>query len=485
MEKHDIFPPRGSDFGSGGVAPITDQELIPFPPSNTFHHDPHTEEDSLCIQGTLGDLFPVTSSSSSLDASLSVEDLVRIAASKFVGSHWNYAMPSIVADITLSDEQSESVELTGLLLEACQSVDIRRFDAARTLLEQCHWRSSPVGNPIQRLVFYYSQALRTRIERETGRIVAGEVAKEQSFEFYKAVMNPSVQSAEFHRRMPFSQVAQFAGMQVIVEHVEGARRIHVVDLALRNGQQWTILMQALAARSKRRRVRFFKITAVATLGKHAIEQTGERLVSFAESLGVPCNFEVVVVPDLAQLSRDHIRVEAGYVVAVYADYMVNTLTKPPDRLDSLIRVVQSLNPRVMVVGEVEGNMNSPVFVDRFVESLFYASAFFDCMEECMGRDESMRKYGEAMLFGESSKIILANEGRERIVRNMKVDVWRTYFRRMGMVEKEMSRSSVYHADLVAKKLPCWAPCTVKKDGKGLVIGWKGTQINSVTAWGFK
>ncbi|CAI0626621.1 unnamed protein product [Linum tenue] len=447
MENHDIFALARSNSLDGGAPNLEDQDELPifpgaigefsFPPSATSF--PHQDAPQLPPAGALG------GNSSSNDAPLSVEDLVRIAASKFVRSRSNDATSF---DVQLSEDESESVALAQLLLEAAEEVGERRFDPSRTLLDQ------------------------------------SETVTERSSDLYKVVMIPSIRSIEFQSKIPFSHAAQFAGIQAIVEHLDGTRKIHILDFAVRNGQQWIILMQALASRPKRRRVRRLKITAVATLGQEQIERTGSRLVSYAESVGLPCKFDVVMVSDLAELRRDHIQVEPDEAVAVLAEYVLHTMTEPMDRLDSLVRVIRSFNPCVMVVGEVEGNMNSPVFIDRFVESLFFTSAFFDCMEECIGKDELVRKYGEETLFGAASKIVVAIEGRERIIRNMKVDVWRTYFQRFGMWEVELSRSSLYQAELVTKRLPSWGPCTVGMDGKSLIVGWKGTPIKSVTVWKF-
>ncbi|KAG5568712.1 hypothetical protein H5410_064279 [Solanum commersonii] len=60
------------------------------------------------------------------------------------------------------------------------------------------------------------------------------------------------------------------------------------------------------------------------------------------------------------------------------------------QLDSLMRVIKGINPRAMIVIEVEANHNSPVFVDRFVEALFFYGAFFDSLEDCMKNDERNR-----------------------------------------------------------------------------------------------
>lgn len=42
---------------------------------------------------------------------------------------------------------------------------------------------------------------------------------------------------------------------------------------------------------------------------------------------------------------------------------------------------------MMVVFEVDANLNSPGFVKHFIEGLFFLSAYFDCIDGCMKRDE--------------------------------------------------------------------------------------------------
>ncbi|CAN1281522.1 DELLA protein RGL2 [Linum perenne] len=465
-------------------SPLFDQEFISMNSKQDHHH-----EETLCVDdysinldntGIIDALQITIADDDSPPGSsgLSIENLVRIAASKFIRSHSDDS--SFHHFTPLSRSESEGVDLTQILLEAAERVGNGQLDGAETFLQQCDLLSSASGTPIQRLVYYYSRALRVRIDREIG----GNESKEQSsFDLYKLVMTPSFRFVEFHKKVPFAQVAQFAGIQSIVEHVERSKKIHVIDFGIRNGHQWTILMQALASR-KRRRVSHLKITAVATSGKHLVEQTGQRLISFAQGMNLSCSFHVVMVQDLTELTRDHFEIEPEEVVAVLAEYIVNTLTKPVERLDTIIRAIRSLYPTVMVVTEMEVNMNSPVFVNRFVESLFFSSVYFDCFEDCMDRHDASRIYGESMLFGEGSKMVVGIEGEERFIRSMKADVWRVYFRRMGMVEAILSESSLYQAELVAKKVASWRACTVGINEKSLIIGWKGTPILSVTAWKF-
>ncbi|KAJ4837708.1 hypothetical protein Tsubulata_046094 [Turnera subulata] len=95
----------------------------------------------------------------------------------------------------------------------------------------------------------------------------------------------------------------------------------------------------------------------------------------------------------------------------------------------------------------------------------------------MKRDDPNRIAAEAIFFGEGTKSVLATNGEERTMRNVKIDVWRSYFARFGMVEAELSTASLYHADLVAKKFSCGNSCTLDLNGKALTIGWKGNLMS--------
>lgn len=44
----------------------------------------------------------------------------------------------------------------------------------------------------------------------------------------------------------------------------------------------------------------------------------------------------------------------------------------------------------MVVTEMDANQTSTSFSDQFVESLFFNSAWFDCLGDCMGADGANR-----------------------------------------------------------------------------------------------
>jgi hypothetical protein len=421
---------------------------------------------------------------------LSTEEIMRLASAKFIQSSSQTAddlsMLSHPFDFSfygLSNEETKDVELAGFLFASAEKVGCQQFDRASKLLKECDRWSSNTGDPVGRVVYYFSKALQEKIGRETGRITSKDLGKRQSIDVDEAMMSLNPTKLTSQEDIPFSQVAQFAGIQPIIETMAEVRKIHIIDLAVRNGMQWTILMQAVASRHECP-LELLKITAVGATSEHIIEQTGKQLASFAETVNLPFSFKVVTVSDMVDLKEDLFEVDADETIAVYSEYFLRSMISQPKRLESIMGVVRSINPCIMVVTEVEANHNSPAFVSHFIEALFFFSAYFVCLETFMKWDDPNIMIIESEYFGEGVRSIVAAEGEERKIRHVKIDVWRAFFGLFGMVDTELSMSSLDQARLVVKKFDCEKSCTLDMNGKCLIIGWKGTPIHSLSVWKF-
>ncbi|KAM7488076.1 hypothetical protein LguiB_025560 [Lonicera macranthoides] len=171
-------------------------------------------------------------------------------------------------------------------------------------------------------------------------------------------------------------------------------------------------MQALASR-RQCSLEHLKITAIGTKAKPIIEGTGNRLTDFAQSMSLPFSFNVVVVKDMMDLSEDLFELNNKETVVVYSPSFLWTVISQPSQPDCLMKIIQKIKPCVMVVNEVEANHNSPVFVNRFIEALFFNAAFFDSVEDCMECDEPNKAIVESFLFGRGIRNIV---GAERTIR---------------------------------------------------------------------
>ncbi|XWS14184.1 hypothetical protein CRYUN_Cryun36dG0101800 [Craigia yunnanensis] len=314
---------------------------------------------------------------------LSTEEVMRVAGEMFIQSSCQtidsismHGHPFNLSFSGLSDQETRDVELAVILLAAAEKVGYQQYDRASRLLKQCDYMSSKTGNPVQRVIYYFSEALREKIERETGRTSSKGLRRKPLFNFDEAMMRPNPTSLACHEDLPFSQITQFAGIQAIVENVAEEKRIHIIDLAIRNGVPWTVLMQALASRYECP-LELLKVTAVATNAKHLIEGT-----------------------DMLDLKEELFELDAEETIVVYAAFAFRSMLAMPNRIENIMRVIRVINPCLMVVSEIEANHNSPI-------------AYFDCVATCMKQNCKNREIIESMYFGEGIRNMVAAEGEER------------------------------------------------------------------------
>ncbi|KAF8039712.1 hypothetical protein BT93_B2048 [Corymbia citriodora subsp. variegata] len=416
---------------------------------------------------------------------LSTEEIMRVAGTRYIQFQDqrdnNFSLlthPYGPALSSFSEEDMKEVDLAQLLLAAAEKVGDRQFDRGAILLSYCELLASKRASPVQRIVLHFVEALQDRIDIETGRMI-----DMKGIDGISQGLSTNLATLKCHAQLPFNQVTQFTALQVIIEHTASATRIHLIDLQIRGGIQGVVLMQALAER-KGVPVELLKITAVGSVGREKIEEAGKRLGSVAESMNIPFSFQVVFLPNLEDIREGLFNIEDGEAIAVYVPLVLRTMIARPTSLEKLIGVIRNLNPAVMVMTEVEANHNSPSFVGRFIEALFFYSAYFDCLETCMTQEAGYQTILEE-LFSHGIRNIVSAEGHERVTRSVKIDVWRAFFARYRMVEIDFSEASLYQAHLVTKQFACERFCTLDRDGNCLLVGWKGTPMFSLSAWKFR
>ncbi|XP_019174205.1 PREDICTED: DELLA protein RGL1-like [Ipomoea nil] len=418
---------------------------------------------------------------------LLINEVLQLAAHKFIenSSHGDSELNNLFPNSCwgLHGEDYKDVELLLHLLASAEKVGQKKFDSAKDFLSMCDKLSSKNGNLVQRLVYYFSEALRDKVDWQTGEKTPENFGKKQIEYLKEKHMSPKQCILATHQNFPFLQVIEVASVQAVIEHVPEAKKIHIIDLEIRHGMQWTILMQALAAaRHAESFIENLRISALVIKSGPMIEEIGKQLTSFADSLKIPFSFKIVKVQDILEVNEQSFEVEEDEAVAVYGQFFFMTMISKQGGLEHLMRVMRTIRPRVMVIIEVEANLNSPVFVNRFTESLFFYSAFLDSLEHFLKHKEYIRAFVEREHLSRSISNIVAAEGEERMIRHVSMNVWRAFFARFGMKEVEMSMSSILQANLVFNNFPCGKYCTLDKDGKSLIIGWKRTPLFSVSAW---
>lgn len=375
------------------------------------------------------------------------------------------------------DSEFKDVELALNLTLAAEKLCNQEFDHAKNLLSSCYRVSATAATPVQKVVHYFAEALRDKIDIERGHIDLER--KTVHVEEFPNHVQPDKIACEVE--LPFSQITGFVATQAILESVGSAARIHIIDFRVRCGSHWPIMMHAIANRENCP-LELLKITAVGT-SKDMLEDTGRWLLSFAESMNLPFSFRIVSSA-LEDLKIDLFELEAHEVVALYLDVRLWSLLARPTCLEAFIGVINNLNPCLMVVAEMEVNTNTSLFLHRFYEALFFCSAIFDCFETCLQSVSQFRKRTEEVCIQNAIREVITSEDEERIHRHERIEFWRELFSRFGIVEMELSHSSLFQASLVLKSCSCWSSCTINMNGKSMILQWKETPIKSISAWKF-
>ncbi|XP_074361806.1 DELLA protein RGL1-like [Apium graveolens] len=417
---------------------------------------------------------------------LSTAEIMRVAGERYIqfsNNHLDaitmFVHPYGSSLSALSTEEANGADLAYLLLTAAENVTYKHYDRASRSLTRADSMAFDTGNPVQRVSYYFAAALRERINREMGRFTnqergsKGLTSRSDLDTFYSS-----------DQEIPLCKVTQLTAVQTVIDSVAVDVKVHIIDLQIRSGVQWTTLMQALSKRNSCP-LELLKITAIATTDREFIEETGKRLQRYAEFLKIPFSFKVVFVPDMKDIKQELFDIKTGESVAVYSPTVLTTMISKPERVEALMRVIRRFKPSIMVVIEVEANHNSPSFVNRFIEALFFYSAWFDCLEDSMDRNNQYRVVLEKNHFSKGIQNIVATEGDERVTRHVKINVWREFFARFRMEETQVSTLSLSDANL-ALQAQCSREnsCTLDSNEKSLIVGWKRTPIFSVSAWKF-
>ncbi|GJR68924.1 DELLA protein RGL1-like protein [Tanacetum coccineum] len=376
-----------------------------------------------------------------------------------------------------------SYETEKLLLTAAEKVGRNQYETGSKFLTRCGWVASDSGTPVERVVYYLCEALQKRISKESGIPVPMKLEKLGLKNENPMGMGTNPTFLAFHQALPFNQVLHFSGIQAILDQVGTSSKVHLIDIHIRSGIQWTAMMQALA--DQKSHIELLKLTAFATsTDVQKVGETGKRLESFAASFNLPFLFKILVLSDISEVEHEQFEVHDDEVVAVYCHVILRTMVSKPKKLDNLMRAIRTINPSIIVMAEVEANHSSTSFVNRFTETLFFYGALFDCLDACMSRDDVHRAILEGVHFADGMQNIVSAEGEERVSRSADMNTWRSFFTRFGMVEIELSDSCIYQANLVFQQFSCASSCMLENNGKSLILGWKGTPLYSLSTWKF-
>ncbi|KAK9061161.1 hypothetical protein SSX86_018341 [Deinandra increscens subsp. villosa] len=377
--------------------------------------------------------------------------------------------------------KTDVVDLRTLLSLCAQAVAANDQRGAIDLLKQIREHASPTGDGMQRLAHYFSAGLEARM--------AGS-----GTEIYKALLSRPTSAVDvlkaYHLYLsccPFIKISNFLSNKTILHTAQNKKKLHIIDFGILYGFQWPCFIQRLSKRPggpPELRITGIDFPCPGFRPSERVEETGSRLANYAETFKVPFKFkaiaqkwETITVDDLELDSDETLIVNCAYRFRCLLDETV-MVDSPRNKVLNLIR---KLKPDMFIQGVINGSYNSPFFITRFREALFYFSSMFDMIEANATRETPERMLLEKNLWGCEAMNVIACEGGERIERPETYKQWQVRNLRAGFRQLPLNKEilklakervkSCYHRDF-----------GIDEDGHWMLQGWKGRIVYALSSW---
>ncbi|CAA2984633.1 scarecrow-like transcription factor PAT1 [Olea europaea subsp. europaea] len=371
-------------------------------------------------------------------------------------------------------------DLKKVLIACAKTISNNDLLMAQWLISELRQLVSVSGEPIQRLGAYMLEGLVARMASSGSTIYKSLRCKEPaSFELlsYMHIL---------YEVCPYFKFGYMSANGAIAEAMKDENRVHIIDFQIRQGSQWITLIQAFAARpGGPPHIRITGIddstSAYARGGGLCI--VGQKLSKLAQTFKVPFEFHSAAMSG-CEIQLENLGIQPGEALAVNFAFMLNHMpdesVSTENHRDGLLRLVKSLNPKVVTLVEQESNTNTAAFFPRFLEALDYYTAMFESIDATLPRDCKERISIEQHCLARDVVNIIACEGMERGERHELLGKWKSRFKMAGFSPYPLS--SLVNATIrMLLQNYCNKYRLEERDG-ALYLGWLNRDLIASCAW---
>ncbi|ERM99617.1 hypothetical protein AMTRI_Chr10g230380 [Amborella trichopoda] len=366
------------------------------------------------------------------------------------------------------------------LVACAKAISDNDMPMADWLITELRQMVSVSGEPIQRLGAYMVEGLVARIASSGSAIYKSLRCKQPLASDLLSYMHV------LYEVCPYFKFGYLSANGAIAEALKGEDRVHIIDFQIAQGTQWVTLIQALAARPGG--PPYLRITGVddpvsAYARGCGLELVGQRLAKLAKLCNVPFEFNAAAICG-SQVEVGMLKVRPNDALAVNFPFQLHHMpdesVSTVNHRDRLLRMIKSLNPKVVTLVEQESNTNTAPFLHRFVEVLSYYSAVFESIDVTLPRDSKERISVEQHCLARDIVNVIACEGQERVERHELLGKWKLRFMMAGFSPYPLS-SSVNSTIKSLLEGYCENYRLEEKDGV-LYLGWKNRVLVASCAW---
>lgn len=389
---------------------------------------------------------------------------------------------SNLSSISSKDESLPSFLTTKQLLFNCAAtISEGNLEKASSMINDLRKMVSIQGEPSQRIAAYMVEGLAARLA-SSGKVLykALRCKEPPSFEKLAAMQ-------VLFEVCPCFKFGFMAANEAIMEAIKYEKKVHIIDFDINQGNQYINLIQSLGKqRGKSIHLRLTGVDDPESVQRPigGLKNIGQRLEMLAELNGLPFEFKALptrtplVTPEMLDCrAGEAIVVNFAFLLHHLPDESVSTI----NLRDQLLRMVRSLNPKLVAIVEQDVNTNTTPFLSRFSEAYSYYSAVFESLEATLPRESQDRINVEKQCLARDIVNIIACEGEERIERYEVAGKWRARMQMAGFRSCPM-RKNVSH---VIRELIVTQYCNkfkLNEEMDALHFNWEDKSLVVASAW---
>ncbi|XP_044487281.1 scarecrow-like protein 6 [Mangifera indica] len=357
------------------------------------------------------------------------------------------------------------------LYKAAELVGTGNFVHAHGILARLNHLLSPAGKPFQRAAFYFKEALQLLL------LINNPAPPPRTPTPFDVIFKMGAYKV-FSEVSPIIQFVNFTCNQALLEALDDADRIHIVDFDIGFGAQWASFMQELPMRCNRSSLSL-KITAFASPSTHhpvELELMRDNLTQFANEIGISFELDVVNFDLLEQNSYTPPIFRSNENEAVAVNFPVWSYSNQPSALPSLLHIVKQLSPKIVVSSDRGCERNDLSFPDYVLHALQSYINLLESIDAANVNYDTVNKIEKFLLQPRIENSLL---GRVQIPD--RVPLWKTLIASAGFSPVTFSNFTETQAECVVRRTPVRG-FHVEKHQASLVLFWQCRELISVSAW---
>lgn len=390
---------------------------------------------------------------------------------------------SNLSSISSSKEMSQISPRTPkrMLLDCAGALSEGNVEEASMIINELRQLVSIQGDPPQRIAAYMVEGLAARMASSGKYLYKALKCKEPPSTDRLAAMQILFEVC------PCFKFGFIAANGAMMEAFKDEKRVHIIDFDISQGSQYITLIQSIANQSgKPPRLRLTGVDDPESVQRPVggLKLIGKRLEKLAEELKVPFEFQAVA-SKTSVVSPSMLNCKPGEAVLVnfafQLHHMPDESVSMVNQRDQLLRMVKTLNPKLVTIVEQDVNTNTAPFFPRFVEAYNYYSAVFESLDATLPRESQDRMNVEKQCLARDIVNIIACEGEERIERYEVAGKWRARMAMAGFTSCPMSTNVI---DLIRKliKQQYCDRYKLKEEMGALHFGWEEKTLIVASAW---